>query len=338
MNKLSWSFSNIWNESLLQREERELKPRDHIWASELGGAFIDRWYKMKAEEPSNPFDARSLRKFEAGRVFEWIVEMVLSRAGILQSTQDWVDFQYPGLMRVTGKLDHLAGGSPDWEKAKAEFSNGELPDFIKRAASAVVKHFSEKYPDGLKLLVLEIKSVGSNMFHKYDVHKLADTKHALQLYHYLKGKNIPEGHIVYVSKDDLCLVEIGVIVGQYEDKYHEDIEKMTEYFKGTEPPPAEQPVGFDELGGRFSVNWKISYSPYLTKVYGFKNQAEFEGKYKALVARWNRVLGRVADGKPMTDDNKKALEDMRKDFPNLDELVEIAKDRRFVEKGGEKNG
>src|SRR3990167_6044044 len=145
MNDTSWSFSKIWNRSLEQRVEKPLEPRDRIWASELGGAYIDRYLKMKGEKPSNPFDSRSLRKFEAGRIFEWIVEMVLVRAGILISKQDWVDFQYPVLLKVTGKMDHLAGGKPDYEKARSQVETEFLPEFIKRASLAVVNYFAGEY-------------------------------------------------------------------------------------------------------------------------------------------------------------------------------------------------
>jgi len=339
MNKLSWSFANIWNESLAQREGRELKPRKHIWASELGGAYIDRYYKMKGVAPSNPFDDRSLRKFEAGNFFEWIVEIVLRRAGLLQSVQEWVEFQYPGALRVTGKLDHIAGGEPDWEKVKNELATNELPPFVLQTALAVIKHFSKKYPKGLSDVVLEIKSVGSIMFHRYETFKVPDPKHELQLYHYLKAKDMPEGHLVYISKDDLCLAEIGVMnPSPVDEDYEADISLMTRYLKEKSPPPAERSIIFDEIGGKFAVNWKVTYSQYLTKIYGFKNQNAFETKHKPIVARWNRVLGRVVAGKKMTDDNKLAIREIKFGFPDFEKLVEIAKEKRKIKEkveGGE---
>jgi hypothetical protein len=121
------------------------------------------------------------------------------------------------------------------------------------------------------------------------------------------------------------LAEIGVFQGQLEDAYKKDIETMTGFIRSHQEPPREPEIIFDEIAGRFAANWKIAYSPYLTRVYGFKNQAAFDKKNKPMVARWNRVLGRIAGGKDMTADNKSALEDMRKLFPNVDELVEIVK-------------
>ena len=68
--KQNWGFAEIWNASLLEKNDRELTARDKLWASELGKAPIDLWLKMRAIKPTNPPNARSLRKFEAGNVFE----------------------------------------------------------------------------------------------------------------------------------------------------------------------------------------------------------------------------------------------------------------------------
>jgi len=333
MKDLNWSFSKIWNKSLEQSENRPLSVRNHIWASEIGGSYLDRYLKMNAVVPSNPFESRSLRKFEAGRVFEWIVEMVLLRAGILISKQNWLEFAYPNLLKVTGKLDHLAGGNPDYEKAKASIESEILPDFIKRTATNVLDHFAKAYPKGLATVVLEVKSVGSQMFHRYDLYHTADRRHSLQLYHYLKATGINEGHIVYISKDDLCLAEVAVFGDseEMEQGYKGDIEKMTYYITHKEQPPKELPIEFDDIAGRFITNWKISYSPYLTKMYGFKNQEAFEKTVKPRVARWNRVIGRIKDGKTMTADNNEALKDIKLAFSNLDELIELAKKSKEIE-------
>ena len=84
MADMQWSFFKIWNESLEQREERPPKERQNLWASELGKSQVDVYLKMKGIAPTNPFSARSLRKFEAGNIWEWIVGLVLLRAGMLR--------------------------------------------------------------------------------------------------------------------------------------------------------------------------------------------------------------------------------------------------------------
>ena len=57
----------------------------------------------------------SLNKQLYDNIGRKVVETVLKRAGILISTQEWVEYQYPGLPRVTGKRDQYAGGKPDVE-------------------------------------------------------------------------------------------------------------------------------------------------------------------------------------------------------------------------------
>jgi hypothetical protein len=332
MIKTSWSFQQIWNDSLAERDEWEVKPRQHIWASELGGSFIDRWHRMKGIEPTNPPNKRSFRKFEAGNMFEWVVNTVLKRAGLLISTQDYIKHKYPGLLEVTGKLDHRAGGKPDWDNAEL---TGDYPEFMKRASKKIVKSFKKKYPNGLNEIILESKSVGSMMFHRYETHKMPNPNHELQLFHYLKGTNTYEGHIIYISKDDLMIIEVGVFnVLKTETKYQADIEKMTEYLKSDKPPEKEKEITFDEVAGRFYLNWKITYSGYLTLIYGYETPADFEGHFKGKVASFNRTLGRVVDGKNMTELNKATIKEIKGTFDNYNEIIKIAKKKRKVTKNG----
>ena len=306
---LTWSFSQIWNKSLEQREERELRPRNRIWASELGGAYIDRYLKMNGVPYSNPIDPRSLRKFEAGNLMEWVVGLVLKRAGILTEYQKWIGFQYPGLLEVSGKLDYTAGGYPDWGKAEEEIKELGLPDFFDRATSDILSYFKKTFPKGLNEVVLEIKSCSAFMFDNY-AENGANPNHKLQAYHYLKATNRPEAHIVYISKDDLRMAEYGVFAGQLEEEYKNDIEVMTNCFQSNIEPPKEKEIVFEN--DKFSANWKVGYSNYLTKLYGYKNQTEFDAKNKPLASKFNRVLKRVKEGKTMTEDNLTILEGMKK--------------------------
>ena len=309
----NWGFTQIWNASILEREEREITKRDRIWASELGKSLVDIYLKMKGEKPTNPPNARSLRKFEAGNIWEWIVKLILLRAGILQSTQKWTGYQYPDLLEVSGKMDFVAGGKPDYEKGLSELKNLILPDIFLRAGKNILNYFKENYPDGLDEKILEIKSVSAFMFDNYESRKVASKNHRMQLFHYLKAENKEKGEIIYVCKDDCRMLEVPVInPSPVEDEYKGQIEKLTNYFKNDEQPPLEEPIVFDEDFGKFAKNWHFAYSLYLTKLYGFKDQNEFDEKYLPIVEKWNRVLGRIKEEKEMTDNNKMALEEIEK--------------------------
>lgn len=323
---MSWSFSNVWNTSLVSREPRKVDRRDYIWASELGGSYIDRLLKMKGVEPTNPPNNRSLRKFEAGNLFEWVVELVLRRAGVLHESQKHLKYQYDGLLEVTGRLDHLAGGTPDWKRAKSDIKDFHLPEVIEDTTNLVIETLSEKYPNGLKNIIIEVKSVASNMFHRYEDNMKAQPHHELQLFHYLKASGMDEGHIIYISKDDLCMVEIPVFATQeLEGRYKEDIENMTKYFRTDAEPEKEKPILFDTMTKRFSVNWRIPYSNYLSLIYGYKDQKEFDDIYRKKIAQWNRVLGRVADGKKMTKLNLEVLGEIEELYEDAEKIFKIVK-------------
>jgi hypothetical protein len=309
MKNMKWSFYQVWNKSLENRKDRPPSIRSNIWASEIGGAFIDRYLKMTGVKPTNPPNARALRKFEAGNMMEWIVDMVLKRAGVLIDVQEWVSYQYPDLLEVTGKIDQLAGGKPDWEKAKVEVEKLELPEFFGRATEAIIKHFADKYPDGLEKIILETKSCSSFMFDKYEANG-ADERHKMQAFHYLMAKDMKEAHIVYISKDDLRMLEFGVFrTPELEEIYKDDIRKMTNYIRTKKKPNKEKEIAYDQ--GKFYANWKVGYSNYLTKLYGYKNQGEFDSKYKKRVASWNRVIKRVKEKKNITQKNKIILKEIK---------------------------
>jgi len=322
---LSWSFYQIWNESIEQgRPQRVLEPRNKIWASELGGAFIDRFLKMKGVAPSNPPNPRSLRKFEAGNIWEAIIGFVLMRAGILQNKQEYLTYQYEGSFPVNGKLDYIAGGKPDYDKAVftivQEFD--WLPEFISRAMQNIVEKLKGQFPNGLPEIILEVKSCSSYMFEQYEAKQTGSRQHKLQAFHYLKAKPMKEAHIVYISKDDARLLEVGVFnPSSIEQEYQEDIQKITNYLTKDEQPPLEKPIVFDIDTGRFIANWKVGYSNYLTMIYHIENQMVFDNLYKPKATKWNRVLGRIKADKNLTQNNIQAIKEIEKEGFDIDELL-----------------
>lgn len=318
----SWAFQGAWNQSLERVKDRPLESRERIWASEIGGSMIDRYLKMTGVKPTNPPNPRSLRKFEAGNIWESIVGFVLRRAGILIDSQEWLRHEYEGLLPVVGKLDFIAGGNPDYDKAAFSVKEIEwLPEFVTVATLNVVEKLKERYPSGLKNIVLEIKSCSSFMYEVYDKKGTGSPQHRCQIFHYLKSKNMDEGHIVYVSRDDARILEIPVFnPSDVEDSYKKDIETMTGYIRSKTTPPLEKALVFDETLGKFSANWKMAYSGYLKLLYGFENQMAFDEKYKGTAERWNRVLGRIEEGKDLTDNNKQAIDEIEKEGFNFDQI------------------
>ncbi len=306
-----WRMANIWNLALVSKADRPMRQRDNLWASELGKANIELFLKMRGVEPTNPPNDRSKRKFEAGNI--------LKRAGILKDNQKWVPYQYDGLLQVTGKIDYIAGGIPDYENYKAQLEAMELPEFFLRASESVIQHFGEKYPEGLADMPLEIKSCSSFMMDSMERTGNASKNHRLQLFHYLKSLNFPAGNVVYICRDDLRMFEVRVEnPGETEQEYKQAIEEITKYYNAHKDtpiesflkkpanederwiwipleglPPLEKNLVWDEDLKKFARNWGVEYSSYLTMLYGYKTQLEFEEEVMPIVSRWNRVLSRM---------------------------------------------
>ena len=309
----SWSFVSVWNRAIEEPQERELIERDYLWASELGKPLADVWLRMRAEPVTNPPNGRSLRKFEAGNLFEWIIETVLMRAGILQASQERVEHQYDGLLRVSGKVDFIAGGEVDVDGAMASIETLQLPEKTQNAAKQILQYLKTNYPNGLDSKVIELKSVSSHMMNTIEATERALAIHRLQAYHYTKHPDIERADILYLSRDDLRLFEIPVIAEtpRIEAEYREYIERATEAYNSPERPPVDPGVVFDEDQGKFSLNRALGWSPYLTLLTGLENQAEFDAQYDKLPASWNRVLTRIKNGQSMTKNNEEKIAEMR---------------------------
>lgn len=331
--QLAYTFSEVWNKSLEEGEPRKMSPRDRIWASEMGNAMVDTYLKMTGVQPSNPPNPRSLRKFEAGNLMENIIAMVLKRAGILLDQQEWVGHQYPGMFLVSGKLDFMIGGKPDFEKAEAEIKSltelGILPDSIIRGTMKIKDYFKAKFGEGLfqselKPLVLEVKSCSGQMFDFYERYGHGSMNHHLQAFHYLKAKNMDEAHILYASKDDLRLLEIGVFnPSAIEDEYKRIIETITYYVRSKKQPPLEKELVFDKEFFKFSKNWKVAYSNYLTMLYGYENQKKFDDIFTKVQQKYTRVYNRCVKGDKMTKLNLEMIKEIKLKFPDFDDLVEM---------------
>ena len=156
-------------------------------------------------------------KFEAGNLFERVVGLVLVSAGIL--IYDNKKCEIPAdedHLRISVRPDFVAGGKPDWEKSKKQIENEALFKLLpnlKSIAEQLVEHFKEKYPEGLKPIVFEIKTVNSMVFWaKKDYLADAYPQHKLQTLAELKSLGMDEGKIFYMSKDDLTTAEFTVMI------------------------------------------------------------------------------------------------------------------------------
>lgn len=301
MKEASWRIDDIWN-TKLRVDRTEPKERDYISPSDIGKPYLDRYYKMTGEKITNPFDERILRIFDAGNIFEWVVEKVFSEAGILEEAQKWVIIEANDKhFKVMGKLDHLVGGLPDWETARKRIKAEKFPEWLENRALKLTEELEKKYPKGLKRIIAEIKSVNSMAFW---AHKNRDDKgrfkgyphHKLQLYSYLKGENIDEGHLFYISKDDLTLEETPVFLDdpELQKVWLNDVTQISEYVRTKTVPAKEDDIVFNDEKGKWEPNWKVGRSSYLTKITGAKDQESWEAGIHQEILDRNKALRKKA--------------------------------------------
>lgn len=310
---------DVWN-STLERKERDIEPRERLFASELGGSMIDRWLKLKGTAYTNPPNSRSMRKFMAGDIWEWIIKTVLIRSGIPFSTQERVVLQYEGLLPITGRIDFIAGGRINYDEALKRIDEEDIPDFIKNPAKAIIEAFRAKYPDELPKKIIEIKSVGSFVFESLLEQDNPRTHHMLQGTVYHLTQKLPTD-IVYVCRDDCRLLQYNIdkIAPVLEKEIKKDLEAITKYHRDDIEPPKENLVLFEN--GKFKTNWKVQYSPYLSMLYTYQVDGkekkietpdEYFEAFSPLVSSWNRVVKRIVEKAPMTKSNLEKIEEMKR--------------------------
>lgn len=223
-----WGVQEIWNKQLSD-EVREPKERNYISASDIGGSFLDRYYKMKGVAPTNPPDERTLRIFSTGKHFESLIIKVFLMAGLLLEYQPYVEIPATKTrLKVLGYGDAIIGGKPNWDLTKEKID--KILQLIKTEFKVDEKALSELFFDldkskklveqlhtrygdeELAPLLTEIKSVNSMAFwaHKntgQDGYFRGYDHHKLQLATYLMAKGKDVGRLFYISRDDECLQE-----------------------------------------------------------------------------------------------------------------------------------
>ena len=312
------SLASVWNQAAI-KENRPLKPRDYIYASELGGAFYDRWHKMKGREPLTPPNDRSLRKFFAGNVWEFVVKVVLQTCGLCHQEEITAnDTPFSGLLGVHGRIDFIVDGKIDKERGLSAINSGLFPDFLKSVAEKIITE-----NDGVvfRRKVLELKSCSLYVY-DYVVERGAPlVGHAFQAYHYQRATGIPSD-VVYVSKDTALIAQFATDAELMEPAYKKDIELMTQLFERNEPPPLEPLLGFDMTSGKFKKNVGVEWSNYLHD-YGYKTPEDYRRAVDPTILRWNNTLSRYAKiesgmltptGKPMKVTPKN--EEVKKEISN----------------------
>lgn len=324
MNNQTAGIAEGWNAGFADQADWEMKPRDYLWASELGNSPIDLYLRLKGEKPSNPPNERAKRKMGAGVDWEFTIEQILKSAGILLETQVNCQHQYEGLMRVSGKLDFLIGGRADLEKAKAYLIAGR--DYIspnrERAAERAIEYYHKKYPEGFEPMPIELKSISDYAMEEMEKSNKPIARNVKQLTHYLISKGYKRGILAYLNRNDERMMEFVIeLTPEIEAEYRKPIEIISKYFMQSIEPPKEKLIIWDEYTCKFSKNLNVSWSNYLTRLYGFKEPREYDEIYSKKATQWNGLLARVKKGAKMTPKNLEWQADIEAQGYNVAELV-----------------
>jgi len=113
-------------------------------------------------------------------------------------------------------------------------------------------------------VINELKTVHSKKFWYMQKDGKPDEHYMMQLMFYLMATGKKEGHLVYVSKDDLSIAEYILYADNeaIKNKVIEELEILNECWKTKTLPPA-QPL---EINGK--SNWKATYCNYHEKCLG----------------------------------------------------------------------
>lgn len=316
MENTQFKLAEVWN-ATIEKGDRELKPRNYAYASEIGGAMIDRYLKMTGVAYTNPPNSRAMRKFMAGDIWEWIVQTVLVKAGIQFTQQDRARVCYDGLVEVSGKVDFIILGSTDFDRIEIDEN---MPEFMQKLTQAIVDTFKGKT---FEKSILEVKSVGSFVFEGLLATDNPKTNHMYQAFIYRKALELPT-HIVYVCRDDVRLLQysIDAIADQLEYEVKKDLEQITHYYRNEIMPEKEKLILWDAVAQKFTKNWKVEYSNYLTMLYAYNKNGDdaeltpFEAPdeyYEWVapqVAGLNRVVKRIKESKDLTGSNQEWIQKM----------------------------
>lgn len=298
---------------------RPAEARDFIRPSELGKAFIDRYYAMHGVEYSNPFGARINRVFSQGRLIEFLVMRVLAQTGLLNRAQQKVALaEGTHHLALRGTLDATIGGFSNWDVARErgqQYMQSYRIDLddeqTAMQTAAIQEEMQRAFPNGFpELTLVEVKSINSMAFHNSRANHDAEgnfigyAHNKLQLFSYLLMSGIQQGVLLYVSKDDLTIAEVPVYRDDRElsDLFWTDVYTITDYYRRNEVPPKEDEIVYNPQRGKYELNWNVGRSNYLTMLYGYPDGHAFETTHHQKLLDLNRALKHLREGKLKIDD------------------------------------
>jgi hypothetical protein len=207
-----FSFAQVWNKAFEMEEERILKARNYIYASDIGGSLYDKVQAMRGIKANTPPNGRSLRKFLIGKFMEEMFKLSLIQLGLYKETQERIEAELPNLLKVSGRLDFIVGGKPNFEKYEHVVKALDILGFesgLKQFFNNLVKLFKgwflglQNSEFEMPNEIWELKTCSSMIFDLVKRNGKAMPQHENQIYHYVfNHPTIRNGRVIYLCKDD----------------------------------------------------------------------------------------------------------------------------------------
>lgn len=216
-------------------EKEEQHPKDGWWVTDLSKCLRGVYYQRLGYEPDTPVSPRVKRIFKVGNIFEeWITNALKQREDLEITAQEPLTLPEKHL---TGRLD-----------------------------------FTFVNPQNKKVEIVELKTMHSNGFwyrKKQGFTALPQHIEQVTLYQYLWGlkhkvdPNTIAGRVLYISKDDLTIMECGVPFNQKVlDEAMRKLDILEKAWKEKKPPEPAPNIIYDETKRKWVVNWVAKYCPY----------------------------------------------------------------------------
>src|SRR3990167_6889551 len=205
-------IQNLIDQSI--KEANDKRNKDHVPSgkfkpSSFGFCFRRQWWEFKGEEKSNLPDARVLRIFKVGNIFEeWVVNEISKTAWTFQKQVLIEDEDFKGY---------------------ADYVDSDSVTDFKTQHSRKFWHVKKEQEEKSIIDILSYNFLQAGFY-------------ALKL-----GK--PFVRICLISKDDLCIDEFKVSVDKIKQRVAEEIHALVEIkLRETLPPPAPRLFGLDKQG------------------------------------------------------------------------------------------
>lgn len=255
------------------------------YPSDLGGSIFNRLLKRRGAEALE-FDERTLRKFEIGKLWEARLHRALDACIAREN-------------RNIKEIDLHPEATLEAFKKRVENNELELRGFYDRLLLV-------KIGDDWKVVVYEVKTVNSVMFHHQKREGEQPRGNRMQLMFYMERLSSPEnwqklvkiaqeryqiapngilGVLTQVSKDDGAMWERTY---EFDPELFAEIKKeidtLNEHWKaGTFPP---KPLIIVKENGSYKVNFEVAYSPFAHYLIG-DNYATVLMDAKKVAARYS---------------------------------------------------